>query len=74
VFKKHRRAKGFSQKQLAFESGIVYTQIAKLELGKLNPTLTTIFILARTLDIPISELFKFELPPFESEIDTQKSP
>jgi len=61
--KKKRIQKGFTQDQLAFESGITLSQIARIETARINPTLSTIFILARTMEISLSELFDFELPP-----------
>ena len=58
---KIRTNKGYTQSQLAFESGLSLSQIARIETARINPTLSTIFTLARTLDIPLKELFDFEL-------------
>ena len=58
---KIRTNKGYTQSQLAFESGLSLSQIARIETARINPTLSTIFILARTLDVPLKELFDFEL-------------
>ena len=60
--KKVRGEQGLTQEQLAFESGIVLSQIARIETARINPTLSTIFALARTLEVPIASLFDFELP------------
>lgn len=60
--KKIRKERGFTQKQLAFEAGIVFTQIIRIEKAQINPTLSTVFTLSRTLDVPLRELFDFELP------------
>jgi len=60
-FKQIRVRQGYTQSQLAFESGLSLSQIARIETARINPTLSTVFILARTLDIPIKELFDFEL-------------
>ncbi len=59
---KIRTSRGFTQSQLAFESGLSLSQIARIETARINPTISTIIILARTLDIPLKELFDFELP------------
>jgi transcriptional regulator with XRE-family HTH domain len=59
---KIRTNKGYTQSQLAFESGLSLSQIARIETARINPTISTVFILARTLDIPLKELFDFELP------------
>ena len=58
---KIRTNKGYTQSQLAFESGLSLSQIARIETARINPTISTIFILARTLDIQLKELFDFEL-------------
>ena len=58
---KIRKREGFTQTQLAFESGLSLSQIARIETGRINPTLSTIFILAKTLNVPLKELFDFEL-------------
>jgi transcriptional regulator with XRE-family HTH domain len=61
--KKKRLERGLSQNQLAFEAGLSLSQIARIETARINPTLSTVFILARTLDISLPELFDFELLP-----------
>ena len=58
-------SEGYSQSQLAFESGLSLSQIARIETARINPTLSTVFALARTLDVPLSDLFDFELSPKE---------
>ena len=60
--KRIRSEQGLTQEQLAFESGVVLSQIARIETARINPTLSTIFALTRALDIPLSALFAFELP------------
>jgi len=60
-FKKVRKSKGFTQSQLAFESGISISQIARIETARINPTISTVFILARSMDVRLSELFDFQL-------------
>jgi DNA-binding XRE family transcriptional regulator len=60
--KKIRLEKGLSQNQLAFEAGLSLSQVARIETARINPTLSTVIILARTLDITLPELFDFELP------------
>ena len=60
--KKIRLKEGYTQSQLAFESGLSLSQIARIETARINPTLSTVFTLARTLNIPLKDLFDFELP------------
>ena len=52
-----RKEKGFSQFQLAIESGIPKTQIGRIERAEINTTLKTIFKLSKALDIEPDELF-----------------
>jgi transcriptional regulator with XRE-family HTH domain len=59
--KKIRLREGFTQSQLAFESGLSLSQIARIETARINPTLSTVFTIARTLNIPVADLFKFDL-------------
>ncbi len=61
-----RKELGFTQQQLAFESGLSLTQIARIETAIANPTLSTIFALARALDISLTTLFSFALPNKEN--------
>ena len=63
--KKIRIREGYSQSQLAFESGLTLSQIARIETARINPTLSTVFALARTLNVSLSDLFDFELSPKE---------
>ena len=52
---------GFTQESLAYESGITLSQIARIETVKANPTVSTMFKIARTLNVPVSALFDFRL-------------
>jgi len=56
-----RLKKKFTQQQLAFESGLSLSQIARIETAKINPTISTVFQIARTLEVSPKELFEFEL-------------
>lgn len=61
--KKIRLREGLTQSQLAFESGLSLSQIARIETARINPTLSTVFVLARTLNVTLTDLFNFELSP-----------
>jgi len=61
--KEVRAKKGFTQEKLAYESDITLSQIARIETVKSNPTVSTIFKIARTLNVSVSELFNFKLGP-----------
>ena len=58
-----RLREGITQSQLAFESGLSLSQIARIETARINPTLSTVFTIARTLNVKLSDLFNFELSP-----------
>jgi transcriptional regulator with XRE-family HTH domain len=59
--KEVRAVKGYTQEDLAYESGLSLSQIARIETMKINPTVSTIFQIARTLKVNVSELFDFKL-------------
>ena len=48
--------------ELAFEAEVEYSQIAKIERGKTNPTISTVYALAKALNLKITDLFKFPFP------------
>jgi DNA-binding XRE family transcriptional regulator len=51
VLQEIRQKKGISQESLGFESGYHRTYISILERGKKSPSLTTIFDLAKALEV-----------------------
>lgn len=57
-----RKRQGFTQEELAAQSGLTLSQIARIETVKINPTVSTMMRIARTLEVPVSELFDFTLP------------
>jgi len=56
-----RKRLGVTQEELAYSSGLALSQIARIETAKINPTLSTIFTITRTLNIELKELFDFSL-------------
>ena len=56
VLRELRAGRGFSQEQLAFECGYHSTYISQLERGLKNPSMATVFHLARTLHLTPSKL------------------
>jgi len=56
ALKSARRAKGFTQMQLAERAGMHPTTISGFELGKREPTLLVIWTLANALEMSASEL------------------
>lgn len=61
--RKLRKKQGLSMMQLAFEAEIEYSQIAKIERGLINTTISTAYTLATALNLKPEELFKFDYSP-----------
>ena len=61
---KIRTLKGLSQGELVgkMEGNIDTTNISRIESGRTNPTLLTLYRLAQALEVPISELVSFDAP------------
>lgn len=61
---KIRTLKGLSQVDLVgkMEGNIDTTNISRIESGRTNPTLLTLYRLAQALEVPISELVSFDTP------------
>jgi transcriptional regulator with XRE-family HTH domain len=58
--KQIRNTKKITQEELAFRSELTLSQIARIETVKINPTVSTLFRIAKALDISMKELFDFE--------------
>jgi len=58
-FKEIRKEQGYTQTQLAFESGVSLSQIARIEKAKINPTISTVFVLAKVMRVEAMEFFRF---------------
>lgn len=56
-----RRERLQTQKSLAFRSNIEISQISRIERGLLNPTLSTLNVLAKSLEMTLPELCDFNL-------------
>lgn len=55
-----RKAKGFSQEDLAYEADIPLSQIGRIERGEINPTVSSLATIAAALQIPIQDIFNFK--------------
>ena len=56
--KRFRKEKGWSQEELAFESGLHRTYISGIERGARNPTIVILARLAETLHVTVDQLVK----------------
>ena len=61
-----RRNRKITVEDLGFESGLGYSQVSRIELGKRNPTAYTLYLLSKALDVCPSEFFK--LPSRDKKI------
>lgn len=55
---KGRNDKGMSQEKLAANSGIDRSHMGFIEQGRRKPTLSTLFKIAKSLDMTLEQLFK----------------
>lgn len=53
-----RQEKGWSQEELAFQSGLHRTYVSGLERGKRNPTVVVLYRIARSLGVSPAELLR----------------
>jgi len=58
--KKIREQQRFTQEKLAYASQLSLSQIARTETGRVNPTLCTIVLIAKTLKVEPTELFNLK--------------
>jgi len=58
--KKIREEKNISLERLAEMAGIARSSIQRIELGTANPTLETMYKIAKTLDVNVWKLVEFE--------------
>ena len=56
---KQRRLKGWTQEQLAEKSGVSRSRISKMENGKENFNIESLFLIAQSLEIDFIELMKW---------------
>lgn len=56
ILKEKRQSKNFTQSSLAEKSGLSRSYLSNLEVGSQDPSINTIFLLAKTLEIKPSVL------------------
>jgi transcriptional regulator with XRE-family HTH domain len=54
-----RLAKGLSQEDLANACGFEISQISRIELGKINTSVSHVVYICEALKVPVSELMNF---------------
>lgn len=65
--RKLRKKQGMTMMELAFEADIEYSQVAKIERGLVNTTISTVQILAQALKVKPADLFLFNFPAKSSK-------
>lgn len=56
---KLRKKANLTQEDLANDCNISLSQIGRIERGEINTTISTLFVLAKALDLKVAELFEF---------------
>jgi predicted transcriptional regulator len=56
--KKARTKQGLSQEELAAKCDIAQSSIARIEMAKLNTTISTVFVIIDALGVDANELFE----------------
>lgn len=56
--KKARKARGMSQEDLADKAGLALSQIGRLETGRLNTSISTVYAILKALNAEANELFE----------------
>lgn len=53
-----RTNKGLSIEKLANEAGIDYTQLSRIELGKINTSVYQVYVISNSLSVTFPEIFQ----------------
>ena len=59
--KEFRLKKKLSQLDLSIEADVQLSQIGRIERGEINPTVSSLFVIAEALDCDLKTLFDFKL-------------
>ncbi|MGQ0827536.1 MAG: helix-turn-helix domain-containing protein [Bacteroidota bacterium] len=61
-----RKKKNLTQSAVANKAGIAISQVGRIERGKLNPSISTLFVISLAMKIEIKDLFEFDEPFLKS--------
>jgi transcriptional regulator with XRE-family HTH domain len=67
-----RKEKKMTQEDVADKAGIAVSQVGRIERGKLNPSISTIFVIALALDVEPKDLFDFAESFVKKKADSKK--
>lgn len=63
-----RQNRGLTMEQLAFEVGIEYTQLSRIERGVINTSIYQLFVISRALQVEFAEIVSdLDLVDFQFE-------
>lgn len=54
--KEYRQRLGMTQEELAYEADVPLSQVGRIERGENNPTISTLYVLAKALDTDVKVL------------------
>ena len=57
--RKHRINNNLTIEQLAFDAGLTYSQVSRIELGKIKTSAYTLYVLAKHLKVTPNDLLFF---------------
>ena len=57
--RKIRIRKGMSQETLAMSADMERSQVARIERGEINTTISTVLAIANALEVEVTDLFRF---------------
>jgi transcriptional regulator with XRE-family HTH domain len=57
-----RLSKGLSQEEIAYAADIPINQIGRIERGEINATVSTLYVISKALDVPLTSLVSVEDP------------
>lgn len=58
---KVRKSRGYSQDRVCLEAGFSRGALSKIESGRVEPRISTLALIAITIDVPLSKLTNIEL-------------
>lgn len=58
ILKEHRQAKGVSQQELSYRTGLDRSFLSLIETGARRPSITTLFLIAHFLGVAPSQLIR----------------
>ncbi len=53
-----RLSKGLTIERVAFDAGIEYKQLSRIELGKVNTSIYQIYIVSKSLDVSMPDILE----------------